>query len=108
MKKTRGLYNISERRYFHFSPGPFFGNCGYTYRAGCIFDSQTDIVYGQNRVGGGAGAAGEGKCEKEKQTGGQAQFDWILDSGPWKTQPIGALLVCLKKCQQMALKHFFI
>ncbi len=35
MKKTRGLYHVSERRYFNFSPGHFFGNCGYTYRAGC-------------------------------------------------------------------------
>ncbi len=35
MKKTRGLYHVFERRYFHFSPGRFFGNCGYTYRAGC-------------------------------------------------------------------------
>ncbi len=63
-------------------------------------------MYGQNRVGGGAGAEGVMKCEREKQTGGQAQFDWILDGGPWKTQPIGVLLVCLKKFQQMALKHF--
>ncbi len=23
MKKTRGLYHVSERRYFNFSPGPF-------------------------------------------------------------------------------------
>ncbi len=35
-KKTKGLYHIPERRYFNFSPGRFFGNCGYTYRAGCM------------------------------------------------------------------------
>jgi hypothetical protein len=36
MKKTRGLYHVPERRNFNFSPGRFFGNGGYTYRAGCI------------------------------------------------------------------------
>ncbi len=45
---------------------------------------------------------------RERQTGGQAQFDWMLDGGYWKAQPIGARLVCLKKCQQMALKNIFI
>ncbi len=43
MKKTRGLYHVFERRYFPFSPGRFFGNCGYTYRAGCIIDDQKEI-----------------------------------------------------------------
>ncbi len=37
-KKTIGLYHVPERRYFNFSPGRFFGNCGYTYRAGCTAD----------------------------------------------------------------------
>ncbi len=36
MKKTRGLYHVPESRYFKFSPGRFFGHCGYTYRAGCM------------------------------------------------------------------------
>jgi hypothetical protein len=36
MKKTRGLYHVSERRYFNFSPGRFSDNGGYTYRAGCM------------------------------------------------------------------------
>jgi hypothetical protein len=30
MKKTRGLYHVPESRYFKFSPGRFFGHCGYT------------------------------------------------------------------------------
>jgi hypothetical protein len=44
MKKTRGLYHVFERRYLHFSPGRFFGNCGYTYRAGCIHYTKDDIA----------------------------------------------------------------
>ncbi len=36
MKKTRGLYRVSERRYFSFSPGPFWEIVAIrTYRAGC-------------------------------------------------------------------------
>jgi hypothetical protein len=36
MKKNRGLYHVPESRYFKFSPGRFFGHCGYTYRNGCM------------------------------------------------------------------------
>jgi hypothetical protein len=45
---------------------------------------------------------------ERKETGGQAQFDWMLDGGSWKAQPIGVQLVRFKKCQQMALRNIFI
>jgi hypothetical protein len=45
MKKTRGLYHVSERRYFNFSPGRIFGYCGYTYRAGCTLCQQNSGRY---------------------------------------------------------------
>jgi hypothetical protein len=46
MKKTRGLYRVSERRYFNFSPGHFSDNCGYTYRAGCtVMDHILIIIF---------------------------------------------------------------
>ncbi len=32
---------------------------------------------------------------KERETGGQAQFDWMLDDGSCKAQPIGFQLVSL-------------
>jgi hypothetical protein len=35
--------------------------------------------------------------ERERETGGWAQFDWMLDGGSLKAQPIGSHLVCFKK-----------
>jgi hypothetical protein len=45
--------------------------------------------------GGGGGEEGSGVIrKKERETGGQAQFDWMLDGGRMKAQPIRPLLIC--------------
>jgi hypothetical protein len=36
-------------------------------------------------------------AERERETGGWAQFDWMLDGGSSKAQPIGSNLDCFKK-----------
>ncbi len=43
-------------------------------------------------AGGGLGE----QCG-ERETGGQAQFDWMLDGGSLKAQPIGSQLESFKK-----------
>ncbi len=37
---------------------------------------------------------------RERETGGWAQFDWMLDGGSLKTQPIGSQLDSLKKANR--------
>ncbi len=51
----------------------------------CIFNNKFTVKGGQG-VGG-----------SWRETGGWAQFDWMLDGGSLKTQPIGSHLVYLKK-----------
>jgi hypothetical protein len=47
-------------------------------------------------VGRGGGVQSGGEREK----GGWAQFDWMLDGGSLKAKPIGFRLVCLKKTKR--------
>jgi hypothetical protein len=37
---------------------------------------------------------------RERETGGQTQFDWMLKGGFWKAQPIGVWLVCFKNANR--------
>ncbi len=60
-------------------------------------------------MGGGV----EGSCavrKKERETGGQAQFEWmLLDSGHLKAQPIkNPACLLFKKSQEMTLINMLI
>ncbi len=59
---------------------------------------------------GGAGALGELSravlAERESETGGWVQFDWMLYGGSLKAQPIGSHLVCFKNAKRCLSKNY--
>jgi hypothetical protein len=43
------------------------------------------------------GGAEESSSQKERETGGQTQFDWMLHGGSWNAQPVRSQLICFEK-----------
>ncbi len=55
-------------------------------------------------MGEGSRGVVQSERDRERETCGQAQFDWTLDGGHLKAQPTKSLLVCcIKKSQEMTL-----
>ncbi len=46
--------------------------------------------------------------ELERETGGRAQFDWMLDGGSFKSQPIEFWLFCFNKKPTDVSPHKYI
>jgi hypothetical protein len=79
MKKNRGLYHVSERRYLNVSSGTFFG---YTCRAGCtvLAYSCTEHQYTMFLIQQWADSSLEGPHRKENMLMIQTQHKSLSES----------------------------